>query len=134
MTTIDVRAVLAGFVTTVAIGVLGGLALPLTDFTVPTLSWVGTGLVGGFVAGYLAGGGVGQGALNGIVGTTLAALLVGVVLAVVGTVLFGLVGLATVLLGALFLGLHAIPGAIGGGLGGLVKNRSVRPASRPTGR
>ncbi|RXK51431.1 DUF5518 domain-containing protein [Halorientalis pallida] len=134
MAALNTRAVLAGFVVTLAIGIIGGLTLPLTGITLPSLGWAATGLLGGFVAGYVAGDGVGNGVVNGIVGTTLGALIVGGILAVLGTVLFGLVGLATVLVWALYLGFHAIPGAIGGGLGGMVKRREPEPAGRPTGR
>jgi uncharacterized membrane protein len=122
--TINWRAVGIGFVVTLVIGLIGGFAVPYTDVTIPALSWGVVGLVGGAVAGYLVGGGIWNGAVNGILATTIGALVVLVVLGVVGTLLLGLVGLS----------LYAIPGAVGGAVGALLKGATAPEAGQPIGR
>jgi hypothetical protein len=132
--TINWRAVGIGFVVTLVIGLIGGFAVPYTDVTIPALSWGVVGLVGGAVAGYLVGGGIWNGAVNGILATTIGALVVLVVLGVVGTLLLGLVGLSLFLIPLLLLGLYAIPGAVGGAVGALLKGATAPEAGQPIGR
>lgn len=131
---INWRAVGIGFLVTVVIGLVGGFTVPFTDLTVPALSWGLIGLLGGFVSGYLAGGTILNGAANGILGTTIGALAVLVVLLLAGTLLLGALGLAMALVPLLLLGLYAIPGAIGGAIGALLKNSAARDVGQPTGR
>jgi hypothetical protein len=131
---IDWRAVGIAFVATVLVGLVSGFTVPFTDFTLPVLSWGVVGLIGGFVAGYLSGGTLPSGAVHGALGTTIGALVVLLVFLVTGTVLLGLVGLSLVLVPLLLLGLYAIPGALGGALGSLVKRSTAREMGQPTGR
>lgn len=131
---INWRAVGIGFVVTVIIGLLGGFTIPFTSVTLPALSWAVIGLIGGFVSGYLAGGGLMNGAAHGILGTTIGALVILVILLVTGTLLFGLVGLSVFLVPLLLLGLYAIPGAIGGAIGALLKATVAREMQQPIGR
>lgn len=134
MIALNWRAVVTGFVVTLVIGLLSGMTISAESMALPTVGWGLTGLLGGVAAGYVAGGGFGNGAVNGIVGTTLGALIVGVVSLVLGTLFFGLVGLAVVLTGFLFIGLYAIPGAVGGAIGAMAKGRTATPVGRPAGR
>ncbi|WP_224267888.1 DUF5518 domain-containing protein [Haloprofundus salinisoli] len=127
-------AIVIGFVVTLLIGLLSGNAIPLTDLTLPVIGWGLTGVVGGLAAGYVAGHGMGNGAVNGLVATTIGAILVYAVLTILGTVLFGFAGLSFALVALLFLGLYAIPGAVGGAVGAMLNRSSPADRAQPTGR
>jgi hypothetical protein len=131
---INWRAVGIGFAITIIIGLLSGFTIPTTDFTLPSLSWAITGLIGGASAGYIVGNGLTRGAVHGILGTTIGALVVIVILGVLGTLLLGLVGLSLFLVPLLLLGLYAIPGAIGGAIGALLKGTTTPEVRQPAGR
>lgn len=96
------RAVGYGFLATVILGVLSGAAIPYTDFTMPTVSYGLTGLIGGAIAGYMTIGAAGDGALNGILATIIGGLVVLGVLSVIGTLVAGLLGLDVALLALFF--------------------------------
>ncbi|WP_224333647.1 DUF5518 domain-containing protein [Haloprofundus halobius] len=134
MAELNWRAIAIGFVVTLVLGLLSGNAIPLTDLTLPVIGWGVTGVLGGLAAGYVAGHGMGNGAVNGIVATTIGAILVYAVLAVLGTVLLGFVGLSFALVALLFLGLYAIPGAVGGAVGAMLKRSSPADRTQPAGR
>ena len=134
MAEINWRAVGIGFVITVIIGLLSGYTIPMTDITLPIVGWGLTGLIGGLASGYIAGNGATNGVVNGILGTTIGALVVLLVLLVAGTLFLGLVGLAMFLVPLLLLGLYAIPGAIGGAIGALLKGSESVEAGQPAGR
>ncbi|KTG09543.1 hypothetical protein AUR64_13600 [Haloprofundus marisrubri] len=134
MAELNWRAIGLGFVVTLVLGLLSGNSIPLTDLTLPVIGWGLTGIVGGLAAGYVAGRGMGNGAVNGIVATTIGAILVYAVLAVFGTVLFGFVGFTVALVGLLYLGLYAIPGAVGGAVGAMLNRSSPADRTQPAGR
>lgn len=131
---INWRAVAIGFVVTVIVGLLSGFTIPLTNMTLPALGWAVTGILGGVAAGYVAGNGVWNGAVHGALGTTIGAVIVIGIMAVFGTLLFGLVGMGLFLVPLLLLGLYAIPGAIGGAVGAVVKGSEPVEMGQPAGR
>lgn len=125
------RAIGYGFLATVILGVLSGATLPYTDFTMPTVSYGLTGLIGGAIAGYVTMGTAGDGALNGFLATIIGGLVVLAVLAVIGTLVAGLLGLGIVLFAVFLLALAGIPGAVGGYLGAWYRGRrSTRRVGR----
>ena len=134
MAEINWRAVGIGFVVTLVIGLIGGFTVSMTDLTMPIIGWGLTGLVGGAAAGYVAGHGVDNGIVNGILGTTIGAIVVLGALLIAGTLLFGLVGLSVFLVPILLLGLYAIPGAVGGAIGAMLKGTESAEAGQPAGR
>ncbi len=134
MAEINWRAVGIGFVVTLVIGLIGGFTVSMTDLTIPIIGWGLTGLVGGAAAGYVAGHGVDNGIVNGILGTTIGAIVVLGALLIAGTLLFGLVGLSVFLVPILLLGLYAIPGAVGGAIGAMLKGTESAEAGQPAGR
>jgi hypothetical protein len=131
MVDINWRAVAAGFVVTLIVGFLSGATVPETDITLPVIGWGLTGLLGGLTAGYMAGHGYGNGAINGAVATTIGAIIVLAVLALFGTLLLGAFGLGLALFGVVFLVLYAVPGAVGGALGAMLKGREPARVGRP---
>jgi len=118
---IDWRAVLTGFVVSLAIGIVLTLVYPATWATVWLL--VLPGLVGGLVAGYMVPG-AGYGAVHGGLSTVIGSLVLLAFFAV-GSILF--VGLLPAFAGAslalLSLFVQAIPGALAGALGGWTSGR-----------
>lgn len=122
---VDWTAVVVGFVVSLALGLIGGAAIPFTDISLPALSSVVTGLIAGFAAGYVAGGDLGRGAIHGGLSVVVGALVVVVILGVIGTLAAGLLGLGLFVLGILLLALYAIPGAIGGAVGAAIKRRTA---------
>jgi len=127
---INWKAVLAGFVATLAFGLISGLLYAGSE-TVGVLGYWGViGIFGGLVAGYLVGGPLGSGAIHGGLATVLGSIFV-LVIATFTTVLFGGVVLSLGVLGfgILMLAFHAIPGALGGALGSWLKNRRAAPDS-----
>lgn len=134
MAEVNWRAVAVGFVVTLIIGLISGYTIPFTDMVIPVIGWGLTGFVGGAAAGYMAGHGISNGAVNGILGTTIGAILVLGFFSILGTVLFGVVGLSAFLGSFLVLGLYAIPGAVGGAVGALLKGSEPTETGRPAGR
>lgn len=122
---VDWTAVVVGFVVSLALGLIGGAAVPFTDISLPALSSILTGLVAGLAAGYVAGGDMGRGAVHGGLSVVIGALIVVTVLGVIGTLVAGLVGLGLFALAVVLLLLYAIPGAIGGAVGAALKRRST---------
>ena len=132
---LNLRAVLFGVITAIVVGLISGMSVPFTDNTLPAVGFGLTGLIAGLVAGYVAGGTVGNGALNGGVATSLGTILVVVVLGLIGTALAGVFGLGVLVVGAVFVLIAAIPGAVGGAIGAWAKGERVTsPAGRPINR
>ncbi|NHN40415.1 DUF5518 domain-containing protein [Halorubellus sp. JP-L1] len=132
---IDWMAVLAGIVTTIVVGAVGGAALPFTDASLPVVGAGFSGVVGGAVAGYLTGADYGNGALNGGLSTALGAILTVALLALVGLFVNPLASVGIVVFGLFFVAAAAIPGAMGGLVGAWVQGRTgERRAEEPTAR
>lgn len=125
---INWRAVLYGFLVTIALGLLSGVGIPYTNASLPVLGWGLTGLVGGLVGGYVAGGTLGNGAVNGGLASVLGAFIALVVLSVLGVLFGGLLGIGIFTVGLLFLVSAAIPGGVGGAIGSWAKGRAERSA------
>jgi len=123
-------AVLAGFVATLAFGLISGLLYAGSEAVGALGYWGVVGIFGGLVAGYLAGGPLNAGAIHGGLATVLGSVVV-LVIATFTTLLFGGVVLSLGVLGfgILMLTFHAIPGALGGALGSWLKNRRAPPDS-----
>lgn len=129
---VDMRAVGLGFVVSLLIGLIGGIAIPGTDMAVPALGWGLAGIIAGAVAGYVAGGTVGNGAIHGGLATVIGALVLLVAVSFVGVLFGGLVPAAGLLtIGVTVLVLYAIPGAIGGAIGSWGKERRTTRRARP---
>lgn len=122
---IDWRAIAVGFVVSIALGLIGGAAVPFTDVSLPALSSVLTGFIAGTAAGYVSGGDWLRGATHGGLSVVIGALVVVVVLGIIGTIAAGLLGLGLFVVALLFLLLYAIPGAVGGIVGALLKRRAA---------
>ncbi len=127
---INWTAVLAGFVATLAFGIISGFLYTGSETAGVLGYWGVIGVLGGLVAGYLVGGPLGSGAIHGGLATVLGSVVV-LVIATFTTVLFGGVVLSLGVLGfgILMLAFHAIPGAFGGALGSWLKSRRATPES-----
>lgn len=125
------RAITYGFLATLVVGLVSGTGLPFTDATLPTVGAGLTGVIGGIVAGYAARRGAVDGALYGAVATTLGAIVVGLVLVALGTLAAGFLGLLGLVALAAYVVVAAVPGAIGGVVGGLLADRSESRRPRP---
>ncbi|KTG27814.1 DUF5518 domain-containing protein [Haloferax profundi] len=129
---LNLRAIAYGFAATLIIGLLSGFTVPFTNFTLPTIGYILTGIIGGFVAGYMVTTGWTDGAVNGLVGTTLGAIFVAI-----GLVLFNILftgvffGLTTFAAAIVIIAIAGIPGALGGALGTMMKERSAARRTRP---
>ncbi|WP_331235736.1 DUF5518 domain-containing protein [Natronorarus salvus] len=130
---IDWRAVVLGFVVTVALGVASGLIVAGADATTPAISWGLVGALGGIAAGFVAGGTVRSGAVHGGLATVFGWLVLLAVVTVTGLLFAGIVPALGVLgLGLLMLALYAIPGAVGGAVGSWIKGRrTAAETARP---
>jgi|AntRauMinimDraft_4_1070384.scaffolds.fasta_scaffold00135_6 hypothetical protein len=113
-------AVLWGIVTAFALGLLGGLGLPFTDFSFPIIGAGVTGLVAGGVSGYLAHEGLWSGAIHGFLATSIGGLLVGMVLLFTGTLVAGIFGFSAAVIYLVFVVAQSLPGVIGGAIGGVL--------------
>lgn len=113
-------AVAYGIVASLLIGLLGGLGLPFTDATLPTVGAGLTGLVAGAIAGYAAREGLGGGALHGFLATTIGGILVALVLLFAGTLVAGIFGFSAGVVALIWVAATGIPGAVGGAIGGVV--------------
>lgn len=131
---INWRAVAIGFIVSLAIGIVAGFTSPSEVGMVSAGSWLLSGLVGGAAAGYVAGHGMQSGLVHGILGTTIGGIVLVAVMGLFTTLLFGLVGLTAFLIAALMLGLYAIPGAVGGVVGAMLKGTETAEAGQPAGR
>lgn len=112
------RAILYGFLASIAIGLVSGLGLPFTDATLPVIGAGLAGLIAGAVAGYVNNWTLGSDALHGGVATVVGALVVVAVLTFVGTLAAGVFGLGLGLALLVMVAVTAIPGAVGGAIGG----------------
>lgn len=131
---INWRAVAYGFVTAIVLGILWGALFPYADVTTPLLSYVVVGVIAGIVAGYYTKAGISDGMLNGGLSTAIGSIIVFATLALLGLLFGGLLtSFGIVGLGVLTIVFYAIPGAIGGALGGWIEERRMarRPASTP---
>lgn len=126
------RAIGVAFVVTIILGLLSGLTIPYTEMALPALSHGIIGLVGGLVAGYMVGGPTTRGAIHGAIGTSVGAIVFALLLTLTGIVTLGLVGMGLAGFVVLALIVVMIPGAIGGGLGSLLKQRSASTKRAPT--
>ncbi|RDZ63425.1 hypothetical protein C5B90_09765 [Haloferax sp. Atlit-12N] len=128
----NMRAIAYGFIATVVVGFLGGLTVPFTNVTLPTVGYILTGIIGGLVAGYLVTTGMADGALNGLVGTTLGAIIVAIGLVVMNVLFAGVFfGLTVFAAAVVIIALAGIPGALGGALGSMLHDRSAARRTRP---
>lgn len=126
------RVLLADFVATVVLGVLSGTTIPYTDVTMPTVSYGLTSLIGGAIAGYMAMESARSGAVHGFLATIIGGLVVLVALALLGTLVAGLIGLSVALFALFLLALSGIPGAVGGAIGAWLHGRGTRRDARRT--
>lgn len=128
------RAVAYGFITAIVLGILWGAIFPAADVTTPFLSYGLIGVIAGLVAGYYTKEGIREGAINGGVSTAIGSIIVFAVLALLGLLFAGLLASFGILgVGILTVVFYAIPGAIGGALGGWLEDRRMtrRAASTP---
>jgi len=130
---LNARAVAAGFVVTIVIGLLGGLTIPYTAITLPVLGWLLTGFLGGIAAGYIARGTLTDGAVNGGVATVVGSFVVLVIMSLVGVLTAGLFGIGLFVMGVLFLVVAAIPGFVGGAVGRALKGEETEPGVKQPG-
>lgn len=128
---VNTRAILYGFLTSVIIGILSGVGLPFTDAALPTIGAGLSGLLAGGVAGYVNNRGSISNALHGVVATSLGAVLVVLILAVLGTLATGFLGLGVLLTGTVLILVTAIPGLIGGIVGGILNSGKDTKRARP---
>jgi len=129
------RAVGAGFITIIVLGLVGAFVGPLAVF--------GTALgavIGGFAAGYLAHTGVANGAWNGFLAGTIGSIVVlaaltvlGLAVSVVELSLGGVFATVGVALAALVLiALGAIPATLGGAIGGMMTREEPAEMGSPS--
>jgi hypothetical protein len=130
---INWRAVVLGFVVTIALGILSGLVVAGADAAAPAASWGMVGVLGGLAAGFIAGGTVSSGAVHGGLATVFGSLVLLAVVTATGLLFAGIVPALGVLgLGLLMLALYAIPGALGGAVGSWIKGRrTAAETARP---
>lgn len=129
------RAVAYGFLTAIVLGLVAGWLNPANDATTPTVMTGLIGLIAGFVGGYFTKEGIGAGAIHGGLATAIGSIVVFATLAVFGLLFEGLLasfGIAFV--GAILVIVYAIPGMIGGALGGWLEGRRATRAVTPTSR
>jgi len=130
--TVHWRAVLAGIVTTIALGLLSGATVPFTDVSLPVLGTGLSGVAGGAVAGYVSGADYTDGALNGGISTAIGWIVVIPLLALGGLFASPLASLGILAFGLVLIVVAAIPGVAGGVLGAWVKRRTRgRPREEP---
>jgi len=118
------KAVVIGFIATIALGIIGGLIVAGTETVALTTSWGLIGIGGGLVAGYIAGGTVSTGAIHGGIATVLGSLLTLAIVTFTTLLFAGVVPTFGVLVGGLLLlAFYAIPGALGGAVGSWAHGR-----------
>jgi len=118
------KAIVIGFVATLAFGIVSGLIVAGTELMSLATSWAMIGIVGGLVAGYLAAGTVSTGAVHGGIATVLGSLITLAIVTFTTLLFAGVVPTFGVLVGGLLLiAFYAIPGALGGAVGSWVHGR-----------
>lgn len=118
------KAIVIGFVVTIAFGIMGGLIVAGTELTSLATSWAIAGVVGGLVAGYIVGETVSTGAIHGGIATVLGSLITLAIVTFTTLLFAGVVPTFGVLVGGLLLlAFHAIPGALGGAIGSWAHGR-----------
>ena len=118
------KAVVIGFIATIALGIIGGLIVAGTETVALTTSWGLIGIGGGLVAGYIAGGTVSTGAIHGGIATVLGSLLTLAIVTFTTLLFAGVVPTFGVLVGGLLLlAFYAVPGALGGAVGSWAHGR-----------
>lgn len=125
------RAVLGGFLASIIIGLISGLGLPFTDVSLPVIGAGLTGLLAGGVAGYMNNRSLVSDALHGALATTIGAVVVTVILTVLGTLATGFLGLGIGLAALAFIVFTAVPGIVGGAVGGLLHGEDDVEMGRP---
>lgn len=128
---INWRAVLYGFGTQILLGLLSGFVVPFTDFALPVVGAGLAGLIAGGVAGYYNNRSTMSDATHGALATIIGALIVGVVLTVLGTLVAGIFGLGAGLGLLVLIFVAGIPGAVGGVVGGYVHRGREGTTGRP---
>ncbi|WP_255152555.1 DUF5518 domain-containing protein [Halorarius halobius] len=124
---INWRAIGAGIVAAIVLGLVSGAVVPFTDLSLPVVGGTLAAVIAGAVAGYVNGSDMSSGAVHGGLATTIGLVVVGLFLTTFG-ILFG--GLFGVGLGVLLVGLvviAAIPGAFGGVVGAWLQGRTAEP-------
>lgn len=127
------RAVGAGFVTAVVIGLLSGVTIPFVGVTLPVIGYGLAGLVGGFVAGYMATSVTENGMIHGGLATVIGGIVVLMILSLLTVFASPVAGVSVFVAGMIVLLLQAVPGAVGGAIGSYV-NRRREPADVEVGK
>ena len=127
------KAILTGFVVTIALALTSGLIYVGSDATVAVLYWGTIGLLGGLTAGYLAGNELGSGAVHGAIATVFGSLIL-LAIAIFTTLLFAgvVASVSMFVFGSLVLAFYAIPGALGGAIGSWMRERRSAPGRAST--
>ncbi|MFC7099020.1 DUF5518 domain-containing protein [Halobaculum marinum] len=125
------RAVLAGFVASIIIGLVSGLGLPFTNASLPVVGAGLAGLIAGGVAGYMNNRSLLSDAFHGALATTLGAVIVTLILTLLGTLVTGFLGLGLGLAALAFIVFTAVPGIVGGAVGGLLHGNEEVEMGRP---
>ncbi len=125
------RAIGVGIVVSIIIGLLSGMNIPFTNASLPYLGAGLTGIIAGIAAGYVDARGLSSGALQGGVATAIGAIVVGIVLTVIGTLAAGVVGLSLAGVFLVLIIVNAIPGIIGGAIGGYFHRSSEAERAKP---
>jgi len=123
---INWRAVLYGFAVVVVLGLLSNATIPFTNTALPVIGWGLTGLVGGLVAGYVVGT-TESGAVHGAIATVIGSFVALVILSLLGLFASFMAGVGLFLAGVVALLIYAIPGAVGGAIGGWYHHRRMEP-------
>ena len=118
------RAIAYGFSTAFILGSVAAVLFPFATVMTPLLMYGLIGGIAGLVAGFYAPEGTGSAVLNGGLSTTIGGVVVGAMLVLLGLLFEGLVasfGIAVV--GLIVVATYAIPGAVGGAIGGWYNGR-----------
>lgn len=125
------RAIAYGFSTAFILGIAAALLFPVATVMTPVLMYALIGGIAGLVAGYYTPEETGSAILNGALSTSIGGVLV-LTMSVLFELLFeGLVasfGIAVI--GLIVIAAYAIPGAVGGAIGGWYKGRRTERAAR----
>lgn len=125
------RAIAYGFGTAFVLGIVAAVLFPVATVMTPLLMYGLIGGIAGLVAGYYTTG-AGSAVLNGGLSTTIGGVVVVAALVLLGLLFEGLVasfGIAVV--GLIMVVTYAIPGAIGGAIGGWYSSRRTERAAKP---
>ncbi|WP_277556094.1 DUF5518 domain-containing protein [Halobaculum limi] len=125
------RAVLGGFLASILIGLISGLGLPFTSATLPVIGAGLAGLIAGGVAGYMNNRSLVSDAFHGALGSTFGAVVVTLILTVLGTLVTGFLGLSIGLAALALIVFTAVPGIVGGAVGGLLHGDTDVEMGRP---